>query len=225
MQNENPNYYAILPAVVRYDRSLSEMAKLLFAEITALSNKFGYCTASNQYFADLYEKNPQWVSKIIQSIAKAGHIKVEVSENRFRKIYPLTPYLPIVENLEGGRGKTRGGDSGKTLHNNTSINTKVNTKNAESATDITYSKDFLSFWESYPKKVGKGDAFKAFKKVKGVKIEVIIKSVEDHIDSKQWKEQEGRFIPNPATFLNQRRFEDELSAGITSKVKSKYAGI
>ena len=52
---DNPSYYAILPANVRYDKNLKPMEKILYAEITALSNKNGYCSASNSYFAKLYE--------------------------------------------------------------------------------------------------------------------------------------------------------------------------
>ena len=51
---EKPNYYAIIPANVRYDNDLKPNEKLMFGEITALSNKNGYCTATNAYFAKLY---------------------------------------------------------------------------------------------------------------------------------------------------------------------------
>ncbi len=37
---ERPTYYAVLPATVRYDNALSEFQKLLFAEITALADKY-----------------------------------------------------------------------------------------------------------------------------------------------------------------------------------------
>ncbi len=55
MQNrEDPNYWAILPANVRYDKELAANEKILYAEITALSNKYGFCFAKNKYFAELY---------------------------------------------------------------------------------------------------------------------------------------------------------------------------
>ena len=47
---EKPNYYAILPAEVRYCKELSPMERLLYAEITCLCNHKGYCWATNNYF-------------------------------------------------------------------------------------------------------------------------------------------------------------------------------
>jgi len=43
MEKENPNYYSILPANVRYDKKLTPFEKILYSEIVALTNKDGYC--------------------------------------------------------------------------------------------------------------------------------------------------------------------------------------
>ena len=48
-----PSYYAVIPANVRYDKTLPPLARLMYAEITALSNQYGYCFATNKYFAEL----------------------------------------------------------------------------------------------------------------------------------------------------------------------------
>ena len=52
---EKPSYYAIIPAEIRYNKKLTANAKLLYAEITALTNMNGKCNASTKYFSDLYE--------------------------------------------------------------------------------------------------------------------------------------------------------------------------
>ncbi len=45
---EKPGFYAILPATVRYDRRLKSAEKIFYAEITALSDKTGYCYAEQR---------------------------------------------------------------------------------------------------------------------------------------------------------------------------------
>jgi hypothetical protein len=71
---------------------------------------------------------------------------------------------------------------------------------------------FDRFWNAYPKKTGKGAALQAFKRINGVPIDVMLFAIEQQRHSRQWQEDNGRFIPNPATWLNQRRWEDEPEA-------------
>ena len=69
---------------------------------------------------------------------------------------------------------------------------------------------FLSFWSAYPKKVGKGDAEKAWKKIKSpsATLDFILAALEWQIPSADWKKDNGQYVPNPSTYLNQRRWED-----------------
>jgi len=75
---DKPSYFAILTADVRYDKTLKPLARLLYAEITALCNKEGYCWSSNQYFADLYEVDPKTVSNWIGQLKTKGYITVQL---------------------------------------------------------------------------------------------------------------------------------------------------
>ena len=75
---DKPSYFAILTADVRYDKTLKPLARLLYAEITALCNKEGYCWSSNQYFADLYEVDPKTVSGWIGQLKTKGYITVQL---------------------------------------------------------------------------------------------------------------------------------------------------
>lgn len=78
--NENKkSYYAVIPATVRYDKRLKPLARLLYGELTALSNEKGYCWASNKYFAELYEVTSETVSRWISQLAEYGYIRLSIS--------------------------------------------------------------------------------------------------------------------------------------------------
>lgn len=89
---ERPNYYAIITADVRYDDRLCANAKLLYAEITALSHARDYCWASNGYFAKLYNVEVRTVQRWIEQLARFGYIKVSrVKETSARRqLIPLS---------------------------------------------------------------------------------------------------------------------------------------
>lgn len=81
MSTENPNYYAILPAGVRYDNQLRPNAKLLYAEITALANAQGFCSARNSYFAELYGLSKKTIEGLIAQLVKQQYIRVQVNRD------------------------------------------------------------------------------------------------------------------------------------------------
>lgn len=83
---EKPAYWAVLPATVRYDAALSPAARLLYAEISALSNKEGYCKAGNQYFATLYDVSKKTIEAWIKQLKDRGYITVEVIRNEHQVV-------------------------------------------------------------------------------------------------------------------------------------------
>lgn len=72
---------------------------------------------------------------------------------------------------------------------------------------------FEDFWQAYPKKVGKGDARKSWQKIKPCDQlqQRMAMSLESQKQSVQWLKDGGKFIPNPSTWLNQQRWEDDLT--------------
>lgn len=72
-----------------------------------------------------------------------------------------------------------------------------------------YSEDFEAFFAAYPKKVGKGAAFIAWKKNGHPVVAQVVATVELAKRTAKWIEDDGRYIPNPATWLNQKRWDDE----------------
>lgn len=124
---ERPSYYSVITANVRYDNNLTDSEKLLFAEITSLSNKYGYCTASNNYFAKLYNVSKVTISRRISSLRNNGYLNVELikenNEIKQRKLHPLTnTYIPINNSVN-------------TPHNN-SVNSPINKNVKENSTSI-----------------------------------------------------------------------------------------
>ncbi len=87
MEEYKPNYYAIIPANVRYDKEISPNAKLLYGEITSLCNQKGYCWATNEYFSSLYGVSDRTIQNLIKQLSDKEYIKIELKDNHRRLIY------------------------------------------------------------------------------------------------------------------------------------------
>lgn len=135
MEEQQKAYYAIIPANLRYDKDLVPNAKLLYGEITALCNEKGYCWATNQYFAELYNVSDRTIKNWISQLVDKGYIQRSVkyregtkeieqrklfigSENNFTTLGNYVPD-PKENNFTTPSEK-------KFLDNNTSINNTFN---------------------------------------------------------------------------------------------------
>jgi hypothetical protein len=149
---DKPNYFGLLPAKVRYCQDVSDFAKVLFAEVTALSNKNGFCNAKNSTFAELFGKSETTISKTLSILDKAEFIKVDIERNSsgtFRKIYPLID--TYGQKLQRGLKKTsrgveendkKGLKKTSSQKNNTSIN--ITSKNKSVAPTPKDSKNWTN---------------------------------------------------------------------------------
>lgn len=77
-EKQSPNYYAVIPANVRYDNELRANEKLLYGEISALANRTGECWATNRYFADLYGVSTESVRQWLRNLERRGYIRTRI---------------------------------------------------------------------------------------------------------------------------------------------------
>jgi hypothetical protein len=77
---------------------------------------------------------------------------------------------------------------------------------------MTIEEKFKAFWKAYPRNVGKGAAEKAFAKIKPSDklLETMLNAIETQKKSADWQRDGGQYIPHPSTWLNQKRWEDDL---------------
>ena len=83
---------------------------------------------------------------------------------------------------------------------------------------------FDEFWTAYPKKVGKKAAQAAFEKLKPSTelLEKMLSTLEWQAKSEQWQHNSGQYIPNPATWLNQGRWDDQPDIQQVSKKQPSF---
>ena len=101
MKNK-PSYFAIIPANVRY-ADITPNAKLLYAEITALCNMNGKCSASSAYFADLYDVSRISIQKWLKVLEDKKFIKRSIiylqGSKQIDKRYITLVNNPIIKKL------------------------------------------------------------------------------------------------------------------------------
>lgn len=111
-------YYAVIPSTVLFNKNLKANEKLLYAVITVMSNKEGYCFAQNSYLAKLFNCEPHTISNWIANLYKLKFVCVEFIKNDKneiiqRRIYPNDiPYVikmtyPYTINMTEGMSQKR----------------------------------------------------------------------------------------------------------------------
>ena len=146
-------YYSVIPATVLYNKELKANEKLLYAIITSLACKEGYCFASNKYLAEKLDVNPKTISSWISDLRDRGFIIVKLIRNENKQIIQRRIYINDMP-YSLNNGYQYQSKNGQAIHqnvedNNIRNNNKINNReqrkflsNYENQRE--YSKEFLS---------------------------------------------------------------------------------
>ena len=225
MGTERPAYWAVIPASVRYDQNLPPNAKLLYGEITALSNAKGYCSARNAYFADLFGLGEKSVSRLIAILAKGGYLRVEVIRNEKNEVVERRT-IPIygadgvrpppLKNEDTPPPTSEGTPPPKNEEeNNTSIEYippivpqggQPKKKRNPKSVPVWKPERFEAFWKFYPRHEDRVSAVREWDRLKpedGL-IDTIARALKRQVQAKDWA------VPYACRYLRNQRWLDEL---------------
>lgn len=86
IRGTNSTYYTVLPSKLRYSKQLNFAKKVILSEIVLLSSKNGACTASNEYFAELYDVDERTIRRWIHTLKNLNIIKINILKGNKRVI-------------------------------------------------------------------------------------------------------------------------------------------
>lgn len=194
-----------IPKDVWLDTNLTMLEKGILVEIDSLDISDDGCWASNEYLATFCQCSIPKVASAVSKLVDLGYIKRESFDGRRRKLKSCLSFFrrQTYKNYKA--------DLKKVDANNTTINQEIIHTPRKSAKTV-FTDGFDEFWAVYPKKDAKQAAVKAWMKLKpdDELKQAIIAGVQRDIDGR-WKGAERRYIPNPASYLNGGRWEDEIT--------------
>lgn len=193
----------------------SPLRKLVLIKLADNANDQGECWPSYQYIADQCEMSRRSVMSHIDALCSVQLIKKEIRygghKGNSSNIYILT--------LAGGANAAPPGESPalggsesaapRTSHSSEPVNEPKPLSKPDPM------EGFDKFWKLYPRKVSKASAEKAWMKLSVTSglLAVMLGALSKQATSIEWLKSGGQFIPHPATWLNARRWEDELPSG------------
>jgi hypothetical protein len=208
---DKPNYYSVITAEVRYDKRLTPFAKLIYAEVTALANKEGYCWANNFYFAKNFETTERTVQRALAQLERYGYIRKKLLDDGQRNLYIGSTKL----SLEGDKTVIQNHDN-NVIHNTTRENIK---KEYVYKRDL---EDFKIFWNKLQgRKLQKPSALKAYCQIDTeLSAEELAQKFNQLLHSR-----EEKFVPYPQKWLKNEGWNDEIKEESSGKAWVSDSGV
>lgn len=225
---ERPAYWAVIPASVRYDTELSPNAKLLYGEVTALSDKLGYCYAQNSYFSKLFGLSDRSITRLFAALAERGYLRVdvirdeatqEVLERRIYAVCGQEAAVPPPDKIVGtppDNFDTTPPDK-NVQENNTSIEyiPPIVPQGGQAKKKKTKSvpawkpERFEAFWKFYPRHEDRVSAVREWDRLKpdDALIDAIARALKWQVRAEDWP------APYACRYLRNQRWMDEPKQG------------
>lgn len=194
--------------MIMQDRNLHIAAKAIYAYLASFAGAASCCYPSRGKICSDLGISSDTFSKYLKQLTDCGYLTVtqEKEHGRFaHNVYTLPDMVvpcPIVSDTE---------DSGHGEMVCKSNSSKSNKNKKKNSTTKSSASGFDDFWAVYPKKKAKEAAKKAWAKIMPDEElrSVILKAVQAQTNNPDWKKAGGQYIPYPATWLNNRRWEDD----------------
>lgn len=204
-----------------------DKTRIIWITMLALADADGYVAASIIGLANIARTSIEDTQKAIDKLASPdrysrtkdhdGRRIIEAQGGYFILNYSVYRDRARIENRKEWKRQymkkymadVRQGESNIGL---TTSNPMLLSSSSDSASE-PYSNEFEQFWKCYPRKINKGNAYKAWKKAKGLpELQQLIGIVKAQATTKAWTKDNGQFIQHPATWLNARGWENDIAS-------------
>lgn len=203
-EEEEPSIYDLQYLVYRLDLQreyqLSDLETKVISFILSFANVSSKFYFGNKSLGRIFDKSERSISRIISSLEEKGLIETKTT---MKANGGTIRFVRLCNNVYSEWTKLSTPNRQECLQNNNKINNNKNN---------IYICSFDNFWDRYPNKVGKKKAVSIYEKV------CVSKEVEDKLMAglekylRKWvaEKTDIKYIPNPCTWLNQERWEDEV---------------
>ena len=210
---EDAEYFKVWVTMLA-DASYIKTPKMVLYEKTLVEQNYGEFIFGYKKWSKKCNISYQRLRGLMDKLISADMIKLKTKTNRF-SLYEIVNYAKFNSQQTNTEQGLQGNDNTPVTTQQQPSNIPVTTTKKDKKEKNDKKKDILSkfdaFWFQYPKKVAKQDAVKAWNKIQEEDIQSLMDGLMVAKCCNDWTKENGKYIPNAATWLNGRRWEDEYS--------------
>ena len=227
----NSKGYGTIAKLAMQDTNLDIIAKAIYAYFCSFAGGGDCCFPSRSKICHDLKITSNTFTKYLRQLVTNGYISVEQIKDKGKfshNVYTLNAIVsPCIKSRYTVKTDTENTVYGEMTTNNNSSNNNSSFNNNSSNKGRTPNDMFETFWKAYPRKVNKQAAQKAFNKLKPSEdlFKAIMAGLENHKKSKQWTRDDGQYIPHASTWLNGKRWEDELESAAPQQQQPEWDGV